>query len=93
MRVLTDREFMAEWFGFFGVTKGVSALGWCVASAIGAPVDADRRWMLGHGFGSQSTRYKRVRELLEFREYLAAKGVSLGETDERVTATWKAVAQ
>jgi len=76
VKVLNDREFADEWIRFFGVTTGVRLLGWAAISAIGAPEDADRRWLLVHGWGAMSTRYRNVNQLSRFREHLRAQGLS-----------------
>lgn len=81
MIVLTDREFAEEWIKFFGVTTGVRLLGWTAISVIGAPADADRRWLLEHGWGHLSTRYRNVNQLVRFREYLEAEGMTVFSTD------------
>ncbi len=77
MRVLNDREFADEWIRFFGVTTGVRLLGWAAMSVIGSPAGADRRWLLEHGWGAVSTRYRNVAELVRFRDHLLAEGIAL----------------
>lgn len=82
MRQLSDREFIDEWLRFFGVTTGVRLLGWCALSVIGAPRgvqgDAGRRWLIEHGAGAPSTRYRNVHALLRFRDHLVSRGYDLG---------------
>lgn len=82
MRVLNDLEFAAEWMSFFGVVTGLRVLGWAAASVIGAPPDADRAWLLKHGFGHESTRYRNVNHLVAFADSLRARNITVFTTDE-----------
>lgn len=77
MKVLNDREFADEWIRFFGLTTGVRLLGWAAMSVIGAPGDADRRWLIDHGWGSVATRYRNVAHLERFRDHLQGEGFAV----------------
>lgn len=75
--VMSDRELVEEWFRFFGLTTGVRLMGWCAVMGIYAPDDADRRWIIEHGFGGVSTRYANVKRLEAFAASLRERGLSL----------------
>lgn len=85
MKVLSEFEFIGEWMRFFGPTTGSRLLGWVSLSVIGAPGDADRRWLMAHGWGSEATRYRNVAHLVRFRDSLALRGISPYDMEE---ATW-----
>lgn len=88
VRVLTDRELMDEWFRYFGATRGVKLLGWCLLLGMTAPADANRSWVLAHGPMSPATRYRNVRELLQFQQLLQARGLDV-ESDEAEIETYE----
>jgi len=58
MKKLTDEALVRAFIDTLGVGGATLALGWALASAIGAPPDADRRWYRAHGIGGQTTRYR-----------------------------------
>lgn len=82
MRVLSEREFIEEWVRFFGLQTGVSLLGWCVLSVVGAPKGADHLWLIRHGALSPATRYRNVNRLRAFGVDLARRGLSANEVKE-----------
>ena len=86
MKVLSDGEFAVEWLRFFGPIRGVRLLGWASLSVSGAPIDADRAWLLEHGVGSVSTRYRNLSELRRFAAELESRGLSAAPMKGQVAA-------
>jgi hypothetical protein len=78
MKKLTDEALVRAFVDTLGVPTAASLMGWAILSSIGAPPDADRRWYRAHGFGAQSTRYRRVDEMLRVRQALIDAGYDVG---------------
>lgn len=85
MKVLSDRELMGEWLGFFGVRTGLRLLGWCAATAVlmpGPSSEWDRRALLHYSWGALSTRYDNVHRLEAFAGYMVEHGWRLAEDQD-----------
>lgn len=80
-RVLSDEEFTAEWFRYFGKMKGVHYLGWALLLAAEAGVRGEdalsmRERLVRNGAG-RSTAFKVLAKLREFGEDLERRGLWL----------------
>jgi hypothetical protein len=82
---LGDLEFMRELLGYFGPRRMAWVLGWCaVLRVAGVESRAD---LLASSVCSVPTRYRILKELRGFRDYLRAKGVEFGEEDEQAVGS------
>jgi hypothetical protein len=72
--VLTDREFLIEWWRYFGSYRGARLLGWLAVTGLTMPAGADRAWVMAHGPLSSATRYRNVRAIVEFMAVLEREG-------------------
>jgi hypothetical protein len=77
---LTDREFVEDWFRYFGSTRGPVLWGWLVAAAVMGN-DLTERELLEHGPMSRATRYRHVEYLKGYAASLKARGLVVEERE------------
>jgi hypothetical protein len=85
---MSDRDFAAEWFGFFGVGRGAQLFGWILLvrlSGVSSFRDLERANVEGLPMRLPRTSLFRVwQDLGRFRKYLAAREGGSVEVDDLV---------
>lgn len=74
MKVLDEKAFWDEVVRYFGVKAAMALIGWCVLTVVKSPDVSSERDLIERGYGAQSTRYRRVGQLREFRRHVESKG-------------------